>query len=57
MSARPKAEKRLGAVALDLDIRRNIVRTQETPVGNLVADALLATSRAVCDAGGKRPLP
>ncbi len=48
---------RLGAAAIDLDIRENIVRTQETAIGNMVADAILATGRAVCTDGGSAPCP
>jgi 2',3'-cyclic-nucleotide 2'-phosphodiesterase (5'-nucleotidase family) len=48
--------QRLGNAAIDLDIRESIVRTQEAPIGNLVADAIFTTARAVC-ADGIVPCP
>jgi 2',3'-cyclic-nucleotide 2'-phosphodiesterase (5'-nucleotidase family) len=42
----------VGQAAIDLDVREKIVRTQETPIGNLVADSLLVTGKSLCVAGG-----
>jgi 2',3'-cyclic-nucleotide 2'-phosphodiesterase (5'-nucleotidase family) len=42
----------VGQAAIDLDVREKIVRTQETPIGNLVADSLLLTGKSLCVAGG-----
>lgn len=42
----------VGQAAIDLDVREKIVRTQEAPVGNLVADSLLVTGKSLCAAGG-----
>jgi 2',3'-cyclic-nucleotide 2'-phosphodiesterase (5'-nucleotidase family) len=42
---------RLGTVALDLDVRESVVRTQETPIGDLVADGLFAVADTLCQEG------
>jgi 2',3'-cyclic-nucleotide 2'-phosphodiesterase (5'-nucleotidase family) len=39
---------RLGAAGVDLDLRESVVRTQEAPVGNLVADGLLTMAETLC---------
>jgi 2',3'-cyclic-nucleotide 2'-phosphodiesterase (5'-nucleotidase family) len=42
----------LGRAAIDLDVRESVVRTQETAVGNLVADGLFMLADALCDETG-----
>lgn len=42
---------RLATAALDLDLRESVVRTQETPIGDLVADGLFAVADALCQEG------
>jgi 2',3'-cyclic-nucleotide 2'-phosphodiesterase (5'-nucleotidase family) len=44
----------LGNAALDLDLRENIIRKTEAPIGNLVSDAFLDYSRQIL---GCTPLP
>lgn len=43
---------RIGTAAMDLDLRESVVRTQETAVGNFVADALFAVADALCVGAG-----
>jgi 2',3'-cyclic-nucleotide 2'-phosphodiesterase (5'-nucleotidase family) len=43
--------ERIGQAAIDFDIRRSSVRTQETPIGNVVADAIFETATRKCSAG------
>lgn len=51
----------VGTTAVDLDVRKRTLRSQEAPVGNLVADAILAAAAdpqvvaAIQNAGGIRP--
>lgn len=47
---------RIGQAAIDFDIRRSVVRTQETPVGNVVADALFDAAQRYCETGAN-PCP
>lgn len=49
-------DRRIGTAAIDLDLRESVVRTQEAPVGNLVADALFAVADALCG-DGRVPCP
>ena len=44
--------ERIGQAAIDFDIRRSIVRTQETPIGNIVADAIFEAASRTCETGG-----
>lgn len=43
---------RLASAAVDLDLRESIVRTQEAPIGNVVADGLFAVADALCQETG-----
>lgn len=43
---------RLGSAAVDLDLRESVVRTQEAPVGNLVADGLFGMADFLCQETG-----
>ena len=46
---------RVGRAAIDLDIRERVVRTQETSVGDLVADATFAYATDACARSGPCP--
>ena len=48
--------ERIGQAAIDFDIRRSVVRTQETPIGNVVADALFESAERYCELGNS-PCP
>jgi 2',3'-cyclic-nucleotide 2'-phosphodiesterase (5'-nucleotidase family) len=46
----------LGRAGIELDLRERVVRTQEAPVGNVVADAFFEAATAAC-AEGENPCP
>jgi len=39
----------LGRAGIALDLRESVVRTQETPIGNVVADGLYSLARTLCE--------
>jgi 2',3'-cyclic-nucleotide 2'-phosphodiesterase (5'-nucleotidase family) len=45
-------EEPLGRAGLDLDLRESVVRTQESSIGNLVADGLFRVADTLCTSSG-----